>query len=215
MVWRIDLHVHTRRYSPCAELLDPLELPGTMRQVGLDGVVIAEHDHLWSIEERLELQQLLDQFGEPPLRVYAGVELSTAEGHLVALGVEALTNIRRGAPALEVTRQVHHMGGVVILAHPYRTHTPEERQPPYPVELLDELDAAEVCGHSTPAWQRQAAAHLARAHGLAPVAASDAHALETLGKVYTKFPFLPADEGALAQALIQRLGVPHCEELVL
>ena len=44
---KFDLHMHTTRHSPDSEM-DPFALVCQARKVGLDGVVITEHDWLWT-----------------------------------------------------------------------------------------------------------------------------------------------------------------------
>ena len=78
---RIDLHVHTRRYSPCAEALDPDHLPERLESLGLDGLVITEHDHLWSTEDIEYLNRRM-RHG----RIYRGVEVSSRNGHFIVIG---------------------------------------------------------------------------------------------------------------------------------
>ena len=47
----VDMHVHTARYSPCAELLVPELLDECMQAKGVHGVVITEHNVMWEREE--------------------------------------------------------------------------------------------------------------------------------------------------------------------
>ncbi len=49
--------------------------------------------------------------------VVPGVEVSTADGHLLCIGT-TLPNML-GKPALEVEAEIHARGGVAIPAHPY------------------------------------------------------------------------------------------------
>src|SRR2546423_15273689 len=53
---KFDLHMHTRRYSPDSEI-DPFDLVRRAREVGLDGIVITEHDRLWPEDELEELRK--------------------------------------------------------------------------------------------------------------------------------------------------------------
>ena len=43
---KFDLHMHTRRYSPDS-VIDPFDLVRRAQEIGLDGIVITEHDCLW------------------------------------------------------------------------------------------------------------------------------------------------------------------------
>jgi len=48
--------------------------------LGLTGVVITEHDWLWSEDELDELRA-----ASPAMQVYAGVEVSAHEGHFLCM----------------------------------------------------------------------------------------------------------------------------------
>ena len=52
---KFDLHMHTTRHSPDS-FMDPFALVHRARQIGLEGVVITEHDWLWTEEELDELR---------------------------------------------------------------------------------------------------------------------------------------------------------------
>jgi len=54
---RFDLHTHTNRYSGCARATPQEMMEGAIRQ-GLDGVVITEHDTIWS-EGEIKSSRLL------------------------------------------------------------------------------------------------------------------------------------------------------------
>src|SRR5437764_415885 len=102
---KFDLHMHTRRYSPDSEI-DPFDLVRRAREVGLDGIVITEHDRLWPEDELEELRK-----AAPGLVVIGGVEVSGRNGDLLCYGVNDLTNLRRGMPWGEVCREVARQGG--------------------------------------------------------------------------------------------------------
>lgn len=195
---RVDLHVHTRRYSPCAEGLDPAALPGIMRARGLAGLVISEHDAVWSAAELGALRAALG----PGQRVYAGVEVTTREGHLVVIGLADLGGIRRGIAGAALVERALREGAAVILAHPQRG-----RAGPYE-HVLPGLHAIEVRSTSTLGDHAARAAALARTLGLPAVAGSDAHALEQVGAVATAFHRLPEDETALAAMIRSGQGLP-------
>ena len=79
---RVDLHVHSQRYSPCAETLDPEELYVAMVRRNLDGLVLVEHGYMWSRKELQKLNRGLDY-----RRIYRGIEVSTRNGHFVVIGL--------------------------------------------------------------------------------------------------------------------------------
>src|SRR5260370_17144831 len=101
---KFDLHMHTTRYSPDS-VMDPIALVRRARQVGLDGVVITEHDCLWTETELEELRR-----AEPGLVVLAGVEVSCREGHFLAYGVRDLCAIPHGTGLAALSRDAHRQG---------------------------------------------------------------------------------------------------------
>lgn len=125
MTYRVDLHVHTRRYSPCAELLDPAELAAIGARAGLAGIVITEHDVQWPLAE---LEALRDSCRASRLRLYRGVEVSALEGHYVVIGLEDSRGIRARMPLSSLAATVEAQGAALILAHPFRGLTLDAAQ---------------------------------------------------------------------------------------
>jgi predicted metal-dependent phosphoesterase TrpH len=192
--FKIDLHVHTGRYSQCAEAVDPFQLESYSLRAGLAGVVIVEHDMYWQDEELQLLQQ-----ASPGIKVYRGIEVSARDCHLVVIGMEEPALLERGSSLEEVVAQTHRQNGVVILAHPYRYADPNG----LPVQLVD---AVEVASTSFTREEARLSRSLARRFDRPTVAASDAHALTCIGWAWTELPFLPGDESALARAISDGLG---------
>ena len=67
---KFDHHLHTARHSPDS-VIDPLEMIRHALAIGLDGLVITEHDYQWEPEELAELAGRAT-----PLRVFSGAEIS-------------------------------------------------------------------------------------------------------------------------------------------
>ena len=194
--WHVDLHVHTRRYSPCAELLDPAQLPRVMAERGLQGVVITEHDVLWPAEEIAALNRDLNGS-----RIFRGVEISSCNGHFVVIGLEALEDLQPGVPAKRILQVARAQGAAVIWAHPQL----EYRQMVEPLKSCDipnGIDAVEVVSTATCGEQSEAARAYARDLACGMVGGSDAHILDHVGKAYTVFDRMPKNENELAAALI-------------
>jgi len=190
----VDLHVHTSRYSPCAEYLDPTELLAAAGEQGLAGVVVTEHDVLWTAEETEALQGR-----HPTVRLYRGIECTVAGAHLVIIGVDDAARLYRGMALADAARLAHEAGAAVILAHPFRDSDPRG----LPLSLVD---AVEVASTSFTAHEAVKAHRLARALRKPKVAGSDAHALSRVGWAWTAFPFLPRDERELAAAIKSGVG---------
>ncbi len=196
--WRyhIDLHVHTRRYSACAETLDPGQLPLIMARRGLHGVVLTEHDQLWPAAEIAALNRSL-----AGRRIYRGVEVSSRHGHFLVIGLDHMDGIRKGMAIEELADRVRAAGAAMVWAHPLNNYGSTshcltlETMPPG-------IHAVETAGGRTREEAAPQALAFARRMGYTPVAGSDAHVIDQVGSAYTRFARLPKDEKALAAAIM-------------
>lgn len=192
----MDLHVHTCRYSACAETLDPGQLPLIMARRGLHGVVLTEHDQLWSAAEIAALNRNL-----AGRRIYRGVEVSSRHGHFLVIGLDDLDGIRKGMAIEELAARARAAGAAVVWAHPLNNYSNTshcltlETMPPG-------IHAVETAGGRTRADSAALAMAYARRMGCTPVAGSDAHVIDQVGSAYTRFARLPRDEKALAAAIV-------------
>lgn len=197
---KFDLHLHTTRHSRDS-VMDPVAMVCRALELGLDGVVITEHDCLWTEAELVELRQ-----AAPGLVVLAGVEVSAREGHFLAYGVEDPQAVPPGIEVAALCREVHRQGGAVVAAHPFRWGQPfreilEEHQP--------ELDGLELMTSNMDAGCRRLAAEVFRERPFAGLGSSDAHDVGTLGFCYTEFnsPIWAARD--LVLALRERRAIAH------
>jgi predicted metal-dependent phosphoesterase TrpH len=197
---KFDLHMHTRRYSPDSDI-DPLALVRRAREIGLDGIVITEHDRLWPEAELDELRR-----AAPGLVVLGGVEVSGRGGDLLCYGVTDLTNLRRGMPWGELCREVARQGGAAVAAHPYRWAQDFDR---LLAEERPELAGLEVMSNNMDAEVRRlAAAFLDRNPGYATLGNSDAHDVHVVGVCYTEFEADVQTAGDLVRAIRERKARP-------
>ncbi len=197
---KFDLHVHTTRHSPDSRM-DPLGMLRRARQVGLDGVVITEHDWLWT-EPELDVLRALGG----GLVVLAGIEVSASEGHFLVYGVTNPFAVPRGIGVRQLCREVHAQGGAVVAAHPFRWGQPFE-------EILDEerpeLDGLEMMSNNMDAECRRRTAEVQARLGLAGLGNSDAHHEDVLGCCFTEFPGEVRSMANLVEAIRARRTVPH------
>ena len=197
---KFDLHMHTRRYSPDSEI-DPFALVRRAREVGLDGIVITEHDRLWPEAELDELRR-----SAPGLVVLGGVEVSGRGGDLLCYGVTDLTNLRRGMPWGELCREVARQGGVAVAAHPYRWAQDFDR---LLAEERPELAGLEMMSNNMdPDVRQRASAFLERNSGYATLGNSDAHEIDVVGVCYTEFDADIRTARDLIAAIGERKGRP-------
>lgn len=174
----IDMHVHTARYSSCAQM-PPDAMARTAVARGLDGVVITEHDIVWS---RDEIEALRAR--HPDLILLRGVEVSTSAGHALVYGItrDDTRGFSYHMPLKRLTRQVHEAGGLVVLAHPARY----DSRIPRPVYGAD-LDGLEVRSFNIRAYMRQPIEALQADLGVPGLAGTDGHTPDVLGLYATDF----------------------------
>ena len=196
MTIRIDTHIHTGRYSQCAELVNPYEIEAWALGANLDGIVLTDHDTLWQDEEVSLLQASCKH-----LRIFRGIEVSAQGCHLVVIGIDDAGLFERGISMEAVMELASKTNAAVILAHPFRDGDPTV----LPIHLVD---AIEIGSTSFTSDEGSRARKLAHSFGKPMIAASDAHALSRIGWAWTEFPDLPESEGELATMIRQGLGVP-------
>lgn len=198
---KFDLHMHTRRYSPDSDI-DPFDLVRRAQDVGLDGIVITEHDRLWPEDELDELRR-----AAPGLVVLGGVEVSGRNGDLLCYGVTDLANLRRGMPWGELCREVIGQGGASVAAHPYRWAQDFDGLLSVERPVLTGLEM--MSNNMGPDVRRLAAAFHERNGHFATLGNSDAHDLEVVGVCYTEFDAVIRTSADLIAAIRGRLGRPR------
>jgi predicted metal-dependent phosphoesterase TrpH len=202
---KFDLHMHTRRYSPDSEI-DPFDLVRRAREIGLDGIVITEHDRLWPEDELEELRR-----AAPGLVVLGGVEVSGRNGDLLCYGVRDLTNLRRGMVWGDLCREIARQGGAAVAAHPYRWGQDFDR---LIAEERPDLTGLEMMSNNLdPDVRRLAAAFLSSHPGYATLGNSDAHEVDVVGVCYTEFDADVRTAADLVRAIRERTGRPRARDL--
>jgi len=193
---KIDLHTHTIYGSACA-YMDPDQLILKAKSVGLDGVCITEHDHVWGDEA---LARLRDKHN---YLVIGGVEVSTDGGEVLVFGLHH--------PVLEIysihelKKVVDEAEGVMVLAHPFRYEADLVNQnvisalssmasvnstqvesiaknPVYPL-----LDALETHNGRSGRKEKTLSKAVAYYLNLPGTGGSDAHSVMGVGSCYTMF----------------------------
>ncbi|WP_276280968.1 PHP domain-containing protein [Halorussus caseinilyticus] len=168
----IDPHVHSEGSYDGHE---PVELLlAQARDIGLDGIVVTDHD---TIAESLRAAELAPEYG---LVGIPGVEVSTAAGHLLAIGVSERPEPHR--PLAETVATIRDLGGVAVVPHPFQRTRHGIRK-----GRIEDCDAIEVYN----AWiftgyRNRRARQFAARNDYPGVAASDAHSAKYLGRAYTE-----------------------------
>lgn len=163
---KIDIHTHSS-YSDGVNT--PEEMVNHAKKIGLDGIAITDHNVIEGSIKALK-------YNSENFTVIPGIEISSIEGHILALGITEL--IERAIPAEEVIEKIHELGGIAIAAHPY------DRLRSGVGDLIHKLDfdAIEtVNGHTL--LNTWGMVSISEDVGLPMVGGSDAHCLDEVGCV--------------------------------
>ena len=180
MAYRIDLHCHS--FFSGDGVSSPEALIATAKRKGLHGFALTDHNTSDGCRYLLD-KGLMREDGMPvdDFLVIPGVEVTTAEGHLLCLGV--VLPYLKGTPAAEVCKLVHEKGGIAIPPHPYDLFRAGIREA---VLKTLEIDGIEVFNAATTLKRYNRMAYeFAQAHHLPMTAGSDAHHEAAIGTAYT------------------------------
>jgi predicted metal-dependent phosphoesterase TrpH len=177
---KIDLHVHSQFSADSVAV--PEEIVATARAKGLDGIAITDHNTCECVDYFIE-HGLMREDGLPVdgFLIVPGQEITTSEGHLLALGVHL--PYLKGISPDEAIAMIHAKGGIAIPPHPYDLFRAGIRE-----KVLDrlEIDAIEVFNAATTLrrYNRFAFEYAVR-RALPMTAASDAHHPSAVGTAFT------------------------------
>lgn len=181
---RADLHIHTL----ASDGIDGVEaILDAAVAANLKVIAITDHERI----DAAVVARRLAREHDLPLDVIVGEEVTTRNGHLVALFLTR--RIKPWGRMSDAVAQVHDQGGLAIVAHPLV---------PYPLcasegtvrRLLDQADPArhpdaiEAFNPTTARmrWSARVPA-FALETGLTQVASSDAHRASSVGRAITRF----------------------------
>jgi predicted metal-dependent phosphoesterase TrpH len=187
---RLDPHVHS---EASYDARDPPELLlEQAADIGLDGVVVTDHDR---ISASLRAAELAPEYG---LVGIPGVEVSTAHGHLLAIGVEERP--RPGESMVDTVARVRELGGAAVVPHPFqRTRHGARGKHIVPAEPdgMETYNAWLFTG-----YRNRRARAFARRHGYTALAGSDAHTVATIGRAYTELTVPGPRAAVTAEAVV-------------
>ena len=166
---KIDLHVHSS-YSHDS-IMTPKELVYYARKKGLDGVAITDHGR---IDGALKIA------AETDFLIIPGMEIYSADGHIIALDVQE--PVRKGLEADETVDQIHQNGGIAVACHPGSFFVRSLGR-----NVDADFDAVETINASSVPFKYsiKQAQKLASRLGASQVAGTDAHYGPELGFAYT------------------------------
>jgi predicted metal-dependent phosphoesterase TrpH len=181
-----DIHMHTIfSYDGTATVPAVLQRAS---QIGLDIIAITDHDE---IRGALLAEQLASKFN---IQVIPGVEITTAEGDLLALSIRKI--IPAGLSLIETVKRVGAQGGFCVAPHPgaggmgmksLSAYSIYQALSDYEVERI--LIGIETYNATTLDREGNVAAKLwAERLNVSQTGSSDAHVLEAIGLGATIFP---------------------------
>ncbi len=183
---KADLHIHSEYSDGMATVEEILEY--VEHKTDLDLIAITDHDMFDGADVARELAAKRHY----RFRVLPGMEVTTIEGHLLALGLDK--PVRSLQPLDHTIAQVHEQGGVVIVPHPMswlirsvgrrgilRIHNDRDDQVYFDgFEVMNPSFAGKVTSAQADLLNQQIL-------HLAPTGGSDAHTLNMIGTGVTNF----------------------------
>src|ERR1700730_10916382 len=183
MPLNIDLHTHS--FFSGDGVSSPEDIITAARAKNLHGFVITDHNTCEAVDYLLQ-KGLMRKDGLPvdDFLIIPGVEVTTAEGHLLCIGATLPNPMKlKGQPAREVCEMIHTAGGLAIPPHPYDLFRAGIR---FSVLETLPIDAIEVFNAATTLRRyNKYAFKYAQERGLPMTAASDAHHAAAVGTAYT------------------------------
>ncbi|MDY7034415.1 MAG: PHP domain-containing protein [Thermodesulfobacteriota bacterium] len=181
----IDLHVHTKKLSPCSEMT-PEEAAVQAKEMGLHGICFAEHNKPWDTYELSTIQE------RHKIKIFQGIEVDTTEGHVVVFGLQR--HFQGITPIEDLRRMADEEGGFMIAAHPFRgflifgfsklrMNADDALKNP----LFQFVDAMETFSGRQTTKENDFSSQVCERLNLKSVGGSDAHSTKDIGKCVTIF----------------------------
>ncbi|MFH0962351.1 MAG: PHP domain-containing protein [archaeon] len=186
-----NLHTHTTASDGTASYSQVVRRAA---RLGMDFIAITDHD-------TISPETLFYCPEEQRIKCFVGEEVSTSDGHVLAIGIYEV--IPPGLSAAETIDRIHAQGGLAIPAHPGYLNMSLF---PGEIEGLP-FDAVE-CNVKT--WQPGVGYSCQSIKGFPRVYSSDAHTLEELELVASECEMTGLDFESLAAAIASE----KCEEYI-
>ncbi len=174
---RLDLHVHTHASKDAAGSVQ--EIAEAAIKKGLHGFAITDHD---TVGAHAEIRAAMKDTG---LLIIPGIEVTSAEGHILAIG--ATKPVPKGLSADATAGLIDAQGGVAVAAHPLRLMTgigPSGLARRY-------KDGSILAAEAQNARERKLVTkntdRVLRELGMSMTGGSDAHWIHDVGNAYTVF----------------------------
>ncbi|MCB0103093.1 MAG: PHP domain-containing protein [Anaerolineales bacterium] len=198
-----DLHIHSI-YSPDATTTVRAVLKQAA-DVGLDVIAVTDHD---DFRGSLEAQELAPKFG---VEVIPGAEVTTRDGHLVALFIKSLPPA--GMSLIDTLLHIGEQGGLAIAPHPFNNLPGSLKMESVLGALADQRAKVPLKGIETHNMGTQNFDKVARKLSvflpLAKIASSDAHIYWAIGAGRTQFEGKTAEDVRTALLNNKTTPIPY------
>jgi predicted metal-dependent phosphoesterase TrpH len=184
---KADLHVHTT-YSNDS-LITPKDLIYYSKKSGLNAVAVTDHNYLDGAYKIAK---------ETDFLIIPGMEVSSSDGHIVALNVKEL--IPSGLNAAETVERIHNSGGVAIACHPFVFFKSGLKE-----SVCGTFDAIEIINARAFPFKRSVkkASQTAERLNLSHVGGTDAHYGPQIGYGYTVIEVDEPSVELIAEAIVK------------
>lgn len=196
---KIDLHVHTTRYSHCSIASPEAMIESAIRN-GIDGLVFTEHNIMWRDDEIRELQ-----LKYPSVKLFSGIEYTVKwpngqdREDILIYGVDqkdVVDCISKLNDFYEIYNEVNKRGGTCIIAHPFRYH---DKVPDAILEGY--IDGIEAFSSNISEDMRRKAKYLSSKNNKIITASTDGHSVDKIGMYACDFYDDIKDKKKLASEL--------------
>ncbi|MCY3410177.1 MAG: PHP domain-containing protein [Candidatus Heimdallarchaeota archaeon] len=175
MTYSIDFHTHSNNSFDNRKGPSPHEIIHQASYLGMNAIAITDHDFITFNERLFRYAKSLGVLLIP------GCEVTTSDGHLIALGItEQVPDNLSAEHTIKILLEQH---AFIIAAHPF-----DEKYGVGDLVFELKIDAIEVNGsRRRPQRENKEAKEVAKIIDIPFVGGSDAHSLENIGSVHTIF----------------------------
>jgi len=169
---KLDLHIHSQYSEDGAG--SPQEIIKILKKKGLNGMAITDHNTLKGGLEALKV-------APKDFLVIPGVEISTKEGHIIALNLKE--DIPRNMSVEDTIDKILEENGIPIVPHLFRSMSGIKEEK---LKLVkDKIPAIEVFNGCSVPQSNLKVAKIAKKYKLGGTGGSDAHIPKYVGCSYT------------------------------
>ena len=185
---KADLHIHSNHSDGKSSVREILKSAIDRK---LDLISITDHNTLNGSLEAIEIVQE----EHLPINVIRGVEISTAQGHLLAYGIDK--EMDKGIDLTEAVKLVRDLGGITSLAHPFQFY----RHGAIRLKFFKVVDCIEVFNARSLPIFNGLSNFFCKVYKKGKTAGSDAHKAEFVGYGIVLINVNSSDEKVILNAL--------------